>query len=167
MADLRMPDVNNVIIAGNLIKDPTFRHTTTGGVPVANFSIASNRKFRDNSGQWKEDVCIIGVVAWYKLAESCYQNLKKGSAVLVEGELQSRTFKTDEGYNRNIIEIKSRRIQFLNKRAELASRSLDENEAVVNLETTTSDIEDLKTDADVGKPDDSTPDLNKRGYFLD
>ncbi len=130
MADLRMPDINNVIIAGNLIKDPTFRHTTTGGVPVANFSIASNRKFRDNSGQWKEDVCIIGVVAWYKLAESCYQNLKKGSAVLVEGELQSRTFKTEDGFDRNIIEIKSRRIQFLNKKGDLASRSLDEAEAL-------------------------------------
>lgn len=116
MADLRMPDINNVIIAGNLIRDPSFRHTTTGGIPVANFSIASNRKFKDNSGQWKEDVCIIGVVAWYKLAESCHQNLKKGSAVLVEGELQSRSFKTEEGFNRNIIEIKSRRIQFLNKR---------------------------------------------------
>lgn len=116
MADLRMPDVNNVIIAGNLIKDPTFRHTTTGGIPVANFSIASNRRFKDNSGKWKEDVCIIGVVAWYKLAESCSQNLKKGAAVLVEGELQSRTIKTDEGFNRNIIEIKSRRIQFLNRK---------------------------------------------------
>jgi single-strand DNA-binding protein len=56
------------------------------------------------------------VVAWYKLAESCHQNLKKGSAVLVEGELQSRIIKTDDGYTRNIIEIKSRRIQFLNKK---------------------------------------------------
>ena len=116
MAELRMPDVNNIIIAGNLIKDPTFRHTTTGGIPVANFSIASNRRFKDNAGRWKEDVCIIGVVAWYKLAESCHQNLKKGSAVLVEGELQSRIIKTDDGYTRNIIEIKSRRIQFLNKK---------------------------------------------------
>ncbi|RJP80375.1 MAG: single-stranded DNA-binding protein [Candidatus Zixiibacteriota bacterium] len=116
MADLRMPDINSVIIAGNLIKDPTFRHTTTGQIPVANFSIASNRRFKDNSGKWKEDVCIIGVVAWYKLAESCFQNLKKGAAVLVEGELQSRIIKTEDGYSRNIIEIKSRRIQFLNKK---------------------------------------------------
>ena len=75
MADLRMPDINNVIIVGNLIKDPMFRSTTTG-TPVANFTIASNRKFKDSSGQIKEDVCFIGVVAWYKLAESCYENLK-------------------------------------------------------------------------------------------
>ncbi|HEY3294670.1 MAG TPA: single-stranded DNA-binding protein [bacterium] len=115
MADLRMPDINSVIIVGNLIKDPTFRSTTTG-VPVANFTIASNRKFKDNSGSIKEDVCFIGVVAWYKLAESCYENLRKGSAVLVEGELQSRSWKTEDGFNRSTVEIKARRIQFLNHR---------------------------------------------------
>ena len=115
MAELRMPDVNSVIIVGNLIKDPVFRHTTTG-TPVTNFYIASNRKFKDNLGNWKEDVCFVGIVAWYKLAESCYENLRKGSAVLVEGELQSRTWKTEDGFNRNVVEIKARRIQFLNKR---------------------------------------------------
>jgi single-strand DNA-binding protein len=79
MADFRMPDINCVIIAGNLIKDPTFRKTHSD-VPVTNFTIASNRKFKDSSGLIKEDVCFIGVVAWYKLAESCYENLRKGSA---------------------------------------------------------------------------------------
>ncbi|MCF7811292.1 single-stranded DNA-binding protein [bacterium] len=115
MADLKMPDINNVIIVGNLIKDPIIR-STTNGTPVANFTIASNRKFKDNFGQWKEDVCFIGIVAWYKLAESCAENLHKGSAVLVEGELQSRQWRTDDGHYRNVVEIKARRIQFLNKR---------------------------------------------------
>jgi single-strand DNA-binding protein len=146
MADLRMPDINNVIVSGNLIKDPTFRHTTTGGVPVANFSIASNRKFKDNSGQWKEDTCIIGIVAWYKLAESCYQNLMRGSAVLVEGELQSRNFKTDDGHTRSIIEIKSRRIQFLNKKGDLAARLLENDiDEVSSAET---EFTELGTDDD-------------------
>jgi len=115
MADLKMPDINNVIIVGNLIKDPVMRQTTNG-TPVANFTIASNRKFKDNFGQWKEDVCFIGIVAWYKLAESCSENLHKGSAVLVEGELQSRQWRSDDGHYRNVVEIKARRIQFLNKR---------------------------------------------------
>lgn len=115
MADLKMPDINNVIIVGNLIKDPVIRQTTNG-TPVANFTIASNRKFKDNFGQWKEDVCFVGIVAWYKLAESCADNLRKGSAVLVEGELQSRQWRTDDGHYRNVVEIKARRIQFLNKR---------------------------------------------------
>ena len=118
MADLKMPEINYVIVAGNLTKDPVFRQTTNQ-TPVVNFSIASNRKYKDSSNQWQEDVCYVGIVAWNKLAESCRDRLKKGSAVLVDGELQSRSWKSEEGHNRSIVEIKARRIQFLNKRGKL------------------------------------------------
>jgi len=115
MADFKMPDINSVLIAGNLTTAPSFRRTTNG-TPVANFYIASNRRFKDNTGQWRENVCYVGVVAWYKLAESCAENLQKGSAVLVDGELQSRIWKNEDGSSKNVVEIKARRIQFLNKR---------------------------------------------------
>ncbi len=116
MAELKMPEINYVIVAGNLTKDPVFRQTTNN-TPVVNFSIASNRKYKDSSNQWQEDVCYVGIVAWNRLAESCKDRLKKGSAVLIDGELQSRNWKSEEGHNRSIVEIKARRIQFLNKRA--------------------------------------------------
>jgi len=116
MADLKMPELNMVILAGNLTKDPVFRQTTNG-TPVVNFYVASNRKYRDASNQWQEEVCYVGVVGWNKLAESCMNRLKKGSGVLVDGELQSHSFKTDDGFNRSIVEIKARRIQFLNKKS--------------------------------------------------
>jgi single-strand DNA-binding protein len=115
MAELKMPEINSVIIAGNLTKDPVFRQTTNG-TPVVNFSVASNRKYRDSNNQWQEDVCYVGIVAWNKLAESCNERLKKGCAVLIDGELQSRSWKTEDGFNRNVVEIKARRIQFLNKK---------------------------------------------------
>jgi single-strand DNA-binding protein len=115
MADLKMPDINSVMIVGNLTTAPSFRRTTNG-TPVANFYIASNRRFKDNTGQWRENVCYVGIVAWYKLAESCAENLQKGSAVLVDGELQSRIWKNEDGSTKNVVEIKARRIQFLNKR---------------------------------------------------
>ena len=115
MANLKMPEINYVIVAGNLTKDPTFRQTTNK-TPVVNFSVASNRRYKDSSNQWQEDVCYVGIVAWNRLAESCKDRLKKGSAILVDGELQSRSWKTDDGHNRSIVEIKARRIQFLNKR---------------------------------------------------
>jgi len=118
MADLKMPEINYVIVAGNLTKDPIFRETTNR-TPVVNFSLASNRRFKDSTNQWQEDVCYVGIVAWNKLADSCKDRLKKGSAVLVDGELQSRTWKTEDGHNRSIVEIKARRIQFLNKRGKL------------------------------------------------
>lgn len=114
MAELKMPEMNSVIIAGNLTRDPVFRQTTNG-TPVVNFTVASNRKFRDSGSQWQEDVCYVGIVAWNKLADSCRDRLRKGNAVLIDGELQSRNWKTDDGHNRSIVEIKARRIQFLNK----------------------------------------------------
>jgi len=133
MADLKMPEINYVIVAGNLTKDPVFRQTTNN-TPVVNFSIASNRKYKDSSNQWQEDVCYVGIVAWNKLAESCRDRLKKGYAVLVDGELQSRSWKSDDGHNRSIVEIKARRIQFLNKRGKLSENGqngLSEDDSTV------------------------------------
>ncbi len=130
MADLKMPEMNCVVIAGNLTKDPIFRQTTNG-TPVVNFTVASNRKFRDSGNQWQEDVCYVGIVAWNKLADSCRDRLKKGSAVLIDGELQSRNWKTDDGHNRSIVEIKARRVQFLNKRgrpADIATEQVADDE---------------------------------------
>jgi len=170
MADLKMPDINSVIIVGNLIKDPIIRHTTNG-TPVANFTIASNRKFKDNFGQWKEDVCFIGIVAWYKLAESCAENLRKGSAVLVEGELQSRQLRSDDGRYRNVVEIKARRIQFLNKREMVLSdmESDDDREGEIGGYTFDDDLDDdesLPPLDDDNRKDDSSFDFGFRELRL-
>ena len=164
MFDLRMPDVNSVLIAGNLTRDPTFRKTTNG-TPVANFWIASNRRFKDNNGQWRENVCYVGVVAWYKLAENCAENLKKGNAVIIEGELQSRSLRMEDGRNRNIVEIKARRVQFLNKKdaegeseAEIASYEADGTQ-----EDASSGVE-KKVDKNVEEKDDGKPLTGKYDY---
>ncbi len=117
MANTKLPNLNKVLIVGNLVKDPELRYTTSG-VPVVNFKIASNKRFRDGLGIPKEDVCYIGVVAWQKLAESCSKYLQKGSAVLVESELRSRLKENDDGTKRSFVEIKASQIQFLDKRTE-------------------------------------------------
>lgn len=114
MSPIRLPNLNRVMIVGNLTRDPELRATSTG-VAVANFRIASNRRFKDGAGEWREDVCYIGVVAWKKLAESCAAKLHKGSAVYVEGELRSRALESDDGKKKNIIEIRAHHIQFLDK----------------------------------------------------
>jgi len=114
MADLKMPEINITHIAGNLTRDPVFRHTTNG-TPVINFCIASNHRYRDVNNRWQESVCYVGIVAWNRLAENCAQRLKKGSAVFVCGELQSHNYKGEDGSMRHVVEIKAQRIQFLNK----------------------------------------------------
>ncbi len=116
MPDLKMPDINNVLLAGNLTSDPIFRKTSNG-TSVVNFYIASNRRYRDNSGIWRENVCYVGVVAWHKLADTCFEVLKRGNSILIDGELQSRNWRNDDGTSRNIVEIRARRIQFLDKKA--------------------------------------------------
>ena len=110
--DLRMPDLNLVLMAGNLTNDPKYSETKTG-TPVVNFYMASNKRFKDRNGTIKEDVCFVGVVAWDNLAVSCKENLLRGSSVLVTGELQSRKIFPDEGAPRNMVEIKAKKIQFL------------------------------------------------------
>ena len=110
--DLRMPDLNLVLLAGNLTNNPKYSETRNG-TPVVNFYMASNKRFKDRNGIIKEDVCFVGVVAWDNLAVSCRDNLQKGSSVLVTGELQSRKLFSDEGSGRNVVEVKAKKIQFL------------------------------------------------------
>ena len=123
MSDLKMPDINNVLIAGNVSNEPTMRKTSNG-TPVVNFYMASNRKYRDNSGIWRENVCYVGIVAWHKLAETCISTLKVGSSVLIDGELQSKSWKNEDGSSRSIVEIRARRIQFLEPGPSLAVEEL-------------------------------------------
>lgn len=142
MADLKMPELNHVVVAGNLTKDPIFRETSNK-TPVVNFSIAANRRYKDSSNQWQEDVCYVGVVAWNKLADSCRERLRKGSAVLIDGELQSRSWKTEDGHNRTIVEIKAKRIQFLNK---FNKNNSDSDDSGVFEENDEADFEDNSFD---------------------
>jgi single-strand DNA-binding protein len=132
MADTKLPSLNKVIIVGNLVRDPELRYTS-GGVPVVNFKIASNKRYKDNLGMYKEDVCYVGVVAWQNLAQSCSEYLRKGSAVLVEGELRSRIKENEDGSKRNYVEIKAFHVQFLDKKTEPVPL---EEEDILNLSQT-------------------------------
>ena len=62
------------------------------------------------------------------MAESCDQRLRKGSAVLIEGELQTRNWKSEDGSQRSVLEVKARRIQFLNKAGSLNGRQDGQHE---------------------------------------
>ncbi|MBI3602080.1 MAG: single-stranded DNA-binding protein [Candidatus Omnitrophica bacterium] len=107
-----MASLNKVLLIGNLTKDPELRYTPNG-TAVTNLRIAVNRKFKDRSGELKEDTCFITVTAWDKQAEICNQYLQKGRAVFVEGILQSRSWETSDGQKRSTIDVRAERIQFL------------------------------------------------------
>jgi single-strand DNA-binding protein len=107
-----MASLNKVLLIGNLTKDPELRYTPNG-TAVANIRIAVNRKFKDRSGELKEDTCFVTVTAWDKQAEICNQYLQKGRQVFVEGILQSRSWDAPDGQKRSTIDVRAERIQFL------------------------------------------------------
>jgi single-strand DNA-binding protein len=107
-----MASLNKVLLIGNLTKDPELRYTPNG-TAVANLRLAVNRRFKDRTGELKEDTCFITVTAWDKQAEICNQYLQKGRPVFVEGILQSRSWETPDGQKRSMIDVRAERIQFL------------------------------------------------------
>jgi single-strand DNA-binding protein len=114
MAELKLPQINRVIISGRLTRDPELRYTPSG-TAVINMGLASSRRFKDNSGEWNEATTFLDVVAFGELAERCGEFLHKGSAVLVEGSLQSRSWESESGQKRSKVELRSFRVQFLDK----------------------------------------------------
>ena len=107
-----MANLNKVFLIGNLTRDPELRYTPNG-TAVANLGLAVNRRFKDSSGELKEEVCFLTVTVWDKQAEACCQYLLKGRPVFVEGVLQSRFWETNDGQKRSAIDVRAERVQFL------------------------------------------------------
>ncbi len=97
--------LNKVMLIGNLTRDPNLRYTPNN-TAVCSFSIATNRTWVGaDGGEKQERVDFHNIVAWSKLADICGQLLHKGDKVYVEGRLQSRDWKGDDGVERKTTEI--------------------------------------------------------------
>jgi single-strand DNA-binding protein len=83
--------VNKVILIGNLGRDPEVR-STPSGQPVASFTLATNRRWRDKNGQRQEQTEWHNIVVWGKQAEIAGQYLTKGKQIFLEGRLQTRSW---------------------------------------------------------------------------
>lgn len=122
MADLRLANINKVLISGRLTRDAEVRYTPAGSA-VCTLPVAANRRFKGQDGEWKNETTYVNVVAWDKLAERAGQMAKKGAAVMIEGRMQSRSFETAEGGRRSVIEIRAERIQFLDRQSKESEES--------------------------------------------
>jgi single-strand DNA-binding protein len=109
--------VNKVILVGRLGRDPETRYTS-GGQAVCNFSVATDRSYKDRTGQTQKQTEWHKIVAWGKLAEICQQYLKKGSQVFIEGRIQSRQWDDKEGNKRTSFEIVANEMRMLGSRAD-------------------------------------------------
>jgi len=103
-------NINRVILAGNLTRDPDVRYLPSG-TPVTSFRLAVNRRFKGRSGD-VDETCFIDVKVYGKQAESCGEFLSKGRNVLVEGYLRLEQWDS-EGGKRSKHVVVADRVQFL------------------------------------------------------
>jgi len=146
-----MASVNKVILIGNLGKDPELRYTP-GGAAVVNFPIATNERWKDKSGQPQERTEWHNIVLWGRLAEIANDYLKKGSAVYIEGRLQTRSWEDRDGNKRYTTEVVGRQMQLLGREAGTGERA-PEAQAEEAFEPEISPEEDKGT----GQVDDDLP----------
>jgi single-strand DNA-binding protein len=106
--------LNQVTLMGNLTRDPELRQTPNGQ-NVCSFSLALNRSYKDQSGEWQEATDYVDIVAWGPLAERVSQYMSKGRRCLVQGRLQSRSWEQD-GQKRNKVEVLANDVTFLDSR---------------------------------------------------
>jgi single-strand DNA-binding protein len=102
---------NQVVLMGNLTRDPELRQTPNGQ-NVCSFSLALNRSYKGADGNWQEATDYVDIVAWGPLGERVAQYLSKGRPCLVNGRLQSRSWEQD-GQKRNKVEVVAQDVTFL------------------------------------------------------
>lgn len=114
-AEIRLGSLNVVILMGRAVADPDLKYTPKG-TPVLNFRIAVDRRYKDTvTGEWKNDPSFFSVNQWGQFAEQNGERIKKGSALMVEGRLRSRTWETQNGEKRTVVEVVAQRVQCLDK----------------------------------------------------
>ncbi len=96
--------LNKVQLIGNLTRDPELRYTPQG-TAVCTFGMATNRQWKTEAGEMRDEAEFHRIVAWNQLAEICARMLKKGSRVFVEGRIQSRTWTGQDNQQRTTFEI--------------------------------------------------------------
>ena len=102
--------LNKALLIGNLTRDPELR-SLPSGVKVTSFSIATNRTYTDGQGQKQEQADFHNIVVFGRQAETTSQYLSKGSMVLIEGRIQTRSWEQD-GQKKYRTEIVAERVQF-------------------------------------------------------
>ncbi|HSW99301.1 MAG TPA: single-stranded DNA-binding protein [Candidatus Saccharimonadales bacterium] len=108
--------VNQVILMGNLTRDPEVRQTPSGQ-SVCSFSLALNRAYKGQNGDWQEATDYIDCVAWGPLGERVAQYLSKGRRALVQGRIQSRSWEKD-GQKHSKVEVLANDVTFVDSRGE-------------------------------------------------
>ena len=116
--------LNKAQLIGNLTRDPELRYTPQG-TAVCTFGLATNRQWKTDTGEKREEADFHRLVAWNKLAELCAQLLTKGRKVYIEGRLQTRNWTAQDGTQRQTTEIVVNDMILLDSRRSLAEGGVE------------------------------------------
>ena len=130
MADeARQPEQQNtVLLTGRLTRDPELKYTASG-TAMCRFGLAVNRRYKDKTGEFKDDTTFVNCVIWREAGERVGKTVKKGSPVHVEGRLRSYDYQDKEGNKRSGIEVEARRVQILEKASPAGSSGIEASQA--------------------------------------
>ena len=103
---------NKVILVGNLGRDPELRYTPQG-TPVCSFSMATNERRKDKSGEMQDQTTWFRVTLWGRQAETASQYLTKGKSVYIEGRLRVEEWTDRDGKPRHTLEVNATDMQFI------------------------------------------------------
>ena len=115
---------NKIIIVGNLGRDPELRYTPQG-IAVCSFSMATNEKRRDTSGELQDVTTWFKVTLWRQQAENAAKYLTKGSPVYIEGRLRIEEWTDRDNNNRYTLDVQATDMQFIGSRSDGVSSSGD------------------------------------------
>ena len=125
--------INNVVLVGRLTRDPELRYTPSN-VAVATFSLAVNRNFKNQAGDYEAD--FINVVMWRQQAENFANWVKKGNLVGITGRIQTRSYDNQQGQRVYVTEVVAESFQILKKKDNSANNASMENQIPPSFEKT-------------------------------
>ena len=125
--------INNVVLVGRLTRDPELRYTPSN-VAVATFSLAVNRNFKNQAGDYEAD--FISCIMWCQQAENFANWLKKGVLVGITGRIQTRSYDNQQGQRVYVTEVVAESFQILEKKDNAANNASMENQIPPSFEKT-------------------------------
>jgi single-stranded DNA-binding protein 4 len=125
--------INNVVLIGRLTRDPELRYTPSN-VAVATFSLAVNRNFKNQAGDYEAD--FISCIMWRQQAENFANWLKKGALVGITGRIQTRSYDNQQGQRVYVTEVVAESFQILEKKDNAANNASMENQIPPSFEKT-------------------------------
>lgn len=149
--------LNKVQLIGNLTREPELRYTT-GGTPVVTFGVATNKSWKDQEGNVKENAEFHNIVAWSKMAEICQQLLAKGMKVYIEGSLTTRSWDAEDGSTRYKTEVRVDDMILLDSKGKHgAGLDNEASSSETKEETETEEVVEEETPIEEGNAKDEDP----------